>query len=93
MRKFLITGAAALVLAVAGAATAAECSDVVPAGPTPVSSDTVRKDLESMGYRVVRIATEPDTYKVRAIDGETGIALKLRYDAATGELIRAQLHD
>lgn len=92
MRRFLIAGTAALSLGAAGAAIAAESSDVPSVNSAPVSSDSIRKDLESMGYRVVRIAAKRDTYKARAIDVESGIALKLTYAAATGELIEARLH-
>lgn len=90
MRKFLIAGTAAVALG-AGAAVAGESPPAGPAGSGPVSSDSIRKDLEGMGYRVVRVAAEHDTYKVRATDAETGGALKLTYDRATGELIKAKL--
>lgn len=91
MRKFLIAGTAALALGAAGIAIAAESSNVRPADSGPVSSDSIRKDLESMGYRVIRIAPDHDTYKVRATDTETGMPLKLTYDVATGGLIKAKL--
>jgi hypothetical protein len=91
MRKFLIAGTVAFALGVAGMAMAADSSAVGPEGSGLVSSDTIRKDLEGMDYRVVRIATEDDTYKVRATDMETGASLKLKYDLATGELIKAKL--
>lgn len=91
MRKFLIAGTAAYVLGAVGIAIAAESAAVLPAGSGPVSSDSIRKDLESMGYHVVRIASEHDTYKVRANDTETGTPLKLTYDVATGGLVKAKL--
>jgi hypothetical protein len=91
MRKFLIAGIAAFALGCAGAAVAAESPAAGPAGSGPASSDSIRKDLEGMGYRVVRVAAEHDTYKVRATDAETGQSLKLTYSGSTGELIKAKL--
>ena len=93
MRKFLIAGTAALAFGAAGAVIAAEGPGAPSVDSARVSSDSLRKDLESMGYRVVRIATEHGAYKARAIDTETGTALKLTYSAASGELLRAKLHD
>jgi hypothetical protein len=55
MRTFLIATAAALAFAAAGAAIAGESRDVAPASLQSVSSDTIRTNLESMGYRVSRI--------------------------------------
>ena len=92
MRKFLIAGTAALALGAAGAALAAESSGEPPAGSVGVSSESIRKDLESMGYRVVRIAVRHHTYRTRVIDTETGTPLKLTYDAATGALLEARPH-
>lgn len=93
MRKFLIAGTAAFAFGAAGVAIAAERPGVPPVDSARVSSDAIRKDLESMGYRVVRIATEHGAYKTRAVDTGTGTVLKLTYNAATGELLEAKPHD
>jgi hypothetical protein len=90
MRKFLMAGTAALALGGTGMAIAAESSNVLRTGSGLVTSDSIRKDLEGMGYRVVRVGTEDGTYKVRATDTETGMPLKLTYDVATGELLKAK---
>ena len=91
MRKFLIVGVAAFALGGVGIAIAAESSADLRAGSGLVTSDSIRKDLEGMSYRVVRIGSEDGTYKVRAIDTETGMPLKLTYDVATSRLIKAKL--
>lgn len=90
MRKVLMAATAIFALGAAGVAGAAESSNGRPAGSGLVSSDSIRKDLEDMGYRVVRIRPDDGTYKVRATDTETGTPLKLRYDVATGNLIQAK---
>lgn len=92
MHKILLAGIAALAFGVADMAIAAESADVRSPSPGPISSQSIRDDLESMGYRVIRIASEHGIYKVRATDGETGTPLKLTYDVATGRLISAKHH-
>lgn len=92
MRKFLIGAVAALALGVTGASLASESLSVLPKAPEGVSSSTIRTSLESMGYRVDRIEAEHDCWEVRAVAKDNGMAIKAKYDLATGELIRAKLH-
>lgn len=93
MRKLLIAGIATVSLGGFGVAMADESRDLPPTAGTRVSGDTIRQELEGMGYRVVRIADRHGAYRTRAIDRETGIALRLTHSTATGELLEARLHE
>jgi peptidase YpeB-like protein len=92
MRKILIAATAAVALGAAGAVIAGESSVPVRAGSNQVSSDSIRKGLEGMGYRVAGIEAEHDSYEIRAVDGDTGLPIKATYDAATGDLVKAKVH-
>ena len=55
-----------------------------------VAPSEVSKSLESLGYRVDRIAAEHGCYEVRAVN-DSGFPIKAVYAQATGELTRARL--
>ena len=92
MRTFVIATAAALALGAAGAAIAGESRDVAPAASEGVSSDTIRINLESMGYRVSRIVllAAHGQYEVSAVN-DSGLPIEVTYDGRTGKLVRAKL--
>lgn len=86
------TGAAAI-LALALAAPAWAGSDRTCASVTggmPVSSTSVRSNLQDLGYRVGKIEVEHGCYEVRAVN-ESGYEIKAIYHPATGDLVRAKL--
>ena len=88
MRTFVIATAAAL--AFSAAAIASDSRDVGRAASGGVSSDTIRINLENMGYRVSRIEAEHGRYEARAVN-DSGLPIEVTYDAGTGELVRAKL--
>jgi hypothetical protein len=90
MRTFVIPTAAAVAFGAAGAAIASESRDAAAAASNGVSSDTIRTNLESMGYRVSRIEAEHGRYEVRAVN-DSGLPIEVIYDGRTGELVRAKL--
>jgi hypothetical protein len=89
MRKFLIANSAALIMFFSGAALAGE-SRSPSASANMASSVSIRKGLEDMGYQVGRINAEHDWYEVVAMN-DSGLPIKVIYDAARGELLQAHL--
>jgi hypothetical protein len=92
MRTFVIATAAALAFGVAGAAIAGESRDAAPAASEGASSDAIRTNLESMGYRVSRIVllAGHGRYVANAVN-DSGLPIEVIYDGRTGELVRAKL--
>jgi hypothetical protein len=87
MRTFWIAAATALALGTSGASLAGETFDKASSS---ISSDTIRKSLETMGYRVDRIKAEHDCYEVQAVN-DSGFPIKATYDATSGLLMEAKL--
>lgn len=100
MRKTMLTaalalGAAAMIPAIAPAfagegrhADPYHCQ--VAPGETQLPTETIRKTLEDLGYRVDRIRMDDGCYDARAVN-DSGIPIEARYHPVTGELVRARL--
>jgi len=84
----IITAAALFAAAFASPALASDGS--VPLRSRDVTSGDVVRGLEQLGYRVDTLKIEHGRYEVRAVN-DSGFPIKLDYDRATGELVRARL--
>mgnify|MGYP001767075387 CR=1 FL=1 len=89
MRASLIAVTAALALAATGASFAGDHRPF-PQGAGWFPSETIRQDLQTMGYQVDRVKFEHDAYEIRAVN-DSGVPIKATYDARTGEMTRAKL--
>ena len=87
MRTILI---ATLAVLAAGAAGVAKADGLRSSGANTVASASIRNGLESLGYRVSHAEIEHGRLQLRAVN-DTGLPVKLTYDPATGEMLRAAL--
>jgi hypothetical protein len=91
MRTIIMTSALlAAGLATPSLADGSNSRCVSRADGRAVATSEVSKDLEDLGYRVVRIKAEDGCYEVQAVNG-SGFPIKAVYTQATGELVRARL--
>jgi hypothetical protein len=90
MRTILISALAALTLGATSAAMAGESRHADRSTRDIAASETIRKGLEDLGYRLSHIEAEHDRLELRAVN-DTGLPVKLTYDLATGEMLRAAL--
>ena len=88
MRTILIATLAVLATGAAGVAHAEESRRL--SGPDAAASATICRSLENLGYWVSRVEAEHGRLELRAVN-ETGLPVKLSYDPATGEMLRAAL--
>ncbi|WP_158266656.1 PepSY domain-containing protein [Alsobacter soli] len=90
MRTILI---AALATLAAGASTTTIAGERTVSGenfPASSARAEIRKSLEELGYRVSHVEDEHGRLELRAVN-DTGLPIKLTYDPATGEMLRAAL--
>lgn len=80
MRTILITALA----------TVAASSMALADESRSAAGEAIRQQLEGFGYRVSHIEAEHGRLKLRAVN-DTGLPIKLTYDLATGEMLRAAL--
>lgn len=58
-----------------------------------VSAASIAAKLDALGYDVRRLKLDDGQYKVSARDRASGGLVKVRFDPANGELMRAKLDD
>lgn len=90
MRKFMMGVVAALGLGAAGATMAGESGRLLSEAPDRISGKTIRTKLENLGYRVDRLEAERGCWEARAVN-DSGFPIKVKFDMATGDLVRAEL--
>lgn len=92
MTKILMIPAVALAFAAAVPAVASESEPQCPASAAAehVSADTIRAELEAVGYRIDEIEVEDGCYEVEVMN-ESGYPVEAVYEQATGRLVRAEL--
>ena len=93
MRK--IPGLAAIAV-LAGAISPALADDVKHdcgriSQATAISADTMKSEIDRLGYDVRRLDTDDGCFKAYIVDRESGGAVKATFSATTGELVRARL--
>lgn len=91
MRKPIILAAITLFTASTGAALA-EHADRILHRTSPSASmpgDEFRQKIDVLGYDIRAVEVDDGAFKARIVDRESGLPVKAKFDAATGELLRA----
>jgi hypothetical protein len=86
-------GAAVAIAGLTGAAVAdeeARAKRNVPQAQR-ISVDEMKARLDKLGYDIRRLEQDHNRYEIYAIDRGSGGAIEAKFDAVTGELIRAKL--
>ena len=92
MRKMTALATIAALAATVGIALAdgdKRANRTEPASAT-MSVETVKSNIERLGYDIRAVKTDDGVFKVRMIDRASGGAVKAKYSAETGDLIRAR---
>ncbi|WP_406856127.1 PepSY domain-containing protein [Alsobacter sp. KACC 23698] len=71
-------------------ATVAAASMALAGESKSAAGDAIRQHLENLGYRVSHLEVEHGRLMLRAVN-DTGLPIKLTYDPATREMLRAAL--
>ncbi len=58
-----------------------------------ISAESMKQKIDDLGYYVRRLEFKHGLYEARIIEKEMSGGVKALFDGATGELIRAELHD
>jgi hypothetical protein len=93
MRKIMLIAGAVAIAGLTGAAVAHEEMRArrEVSQEQRISPDEMKAKLDKLGYEVRWLEQEHDKYEVHAIDRQSGRAVEAKFNAKTGELIRAKL--
>ncbi|PSC02479.1 hypothetical protein SLNSH_23865 [Alsobacter soli] len=75
---------------IAACATVAAASMTMAGESKSAAGEAIRQQLEGLGYRVSHVEAEQGRLKLRAVN-DTGLPIRLTYDPATGEMLRAAI--
>ena len=88
-----LLGAAAAIGLLASPALADDDHDCVPTGAPAKPASEIIRILEANGYpRIEELETDDGCYKVEGYDAQ-GMAVELRVDPGTGEIVKMELDD
>ncbi len=58
-----------------------------------ISAESMKQKIDNLGYYVRQLKFKHGLYEARIVEKEMRGGVKALFDGATGELIRAELHD